>query len=351
MTTSHPERTPPGPATKVASGRIVRVDASTQLAAVNRLLGGGSREGPTRRGRGIGARAAGDPEDGGTVAAERFVAFSSANKIRLDAMWALLDDRDGIVATLLAVPNPGRTAILFTTVPADRREIPPLAGLIRHACDELKPMEVDLAQVLLEPRQLLQRDALVAAGFTQLARLSYMERPLRTRRRVPTPEWPADVTIEPYDETQRPDLLAVLDASYVETLDCPGLRGLRRTEDILDGHVGTGEYDPALWTIMRIDGRAEGALLLSRSPASEAIELVYIGLAPPARRRGLGRQLLRHGLHRLAERPERSITLAVDDANHPAIALYRSEGFHVVLRRIALIRSLRNREVSSAGPA
>jgi ribosomal-protein-alanine N-acetyltransferase len=81
-------------------------------------------------------------------------------------------------------------------------------------------------------------------------------------------------------------------------------------------------------------------LLLNRSPASNTIELVYLGLAPAARGRGLGRQLLRHGLHLLGRREERAITLAVDEQNDPALALYRGEGFRRVLRRIALIRPL-----------
>ncbi len=343
MTASHSNRTTAasaGPPREVPGrGRIVRVDADIRLAAVDRLLAGAGPDGAAVR---IGRRAR--PEgvtDASLAQAERFIAFTSANGIRIDAMWAIVSDAGVITDTVLAVPNPGRTAILFTSTPDTRSAIDPLAALIGHACLELGAMEVDLAQVLLDPRQRLQRDALLAAGFAQLARLSYMERALSGRRRHPAPRWPDGVTVAPYDASQRDELLDVLEASYEDTLDCPGLRGLRRTEDILAGHQGTGDFDPTMWTMLRIDGKARGALLLSRSPASDAIELVYIGLAAAARGRGLGRELLRHGLHLVDSRPERSITLAVDESNHPAIALYRGEGFRAVLGRLALIRSLR----------
>ena len=74
------------------------------------------------------------------------------------------------------------------------------------------------------------------------------------------------------------------------------------------------------------------------------MELVYLGLAPGARGRGLGRQLLRHGLGLLHERRERSVTLAVDSRNTPALSLYESEGFRPAVQRAALIRSLQGLE-------
>ena len=93
--------------------------------------------------------------------------------------------------------------------------------------------------------------------------------------------------------------------------------------------------------MLRLDGRASGAILLNPAPASDAIELVYMGLAAAARGAGLGTQLLRHGLSLLTDRSERVVTLAVDDANEPALALYRRAGFRRVLRRHAMIRTLR----------
>ena len=157
---------------------------------------------------------------------------------------------------------------------------------------------------------------------------------------VPAPQWPSSVRIEPYAETLHDDLVRALEASYERTLDCPGLYGLRITADILAGHQATGDFDPALWTLLYVDDRPAGVMLLNAFPAHRTVELVYLGLAPFARGRGLGRQLLRHGLAQLKKRRERTLTLAVDDRNTPALALYASEGLRPIVKRVAMIRSL-----------
>jgi ribosomal protein S18 acetylase RimI-like enzyme len=202
---------------------------------------------------------------------------------------------------------------------------------------------VDLAQALLDPADQLDRAVYERASFHRLATLSYMERPLNSPRlgAPPEPDLPSDVTIEPYEESSRDDLLEALDGSYRDTLDCPGLRGLRRTEDILNGHQSTGRFEAHLWTMLRVSGRPAGVLLLNPAPPGEKIELVYLGLIPEARGRGLAVRLLRHGLGQIHQRTELTVSLAVDEQNAPAIHLYQKEGFQRVTRRVAMIRSLR----------
>jgi ribosomal protein S18 acetylase RimI-like enzyme len=182
-----------------------------------------------------------------------------------------------------------------------------------------------------------------AAGFLDLAQLSYLERPISRVSPLP-PRWPAGVRtrVEPYREALDGDLATILNLSYEETLDCPGLYGLRRTEDIIAGHKATGRFEPSLWTLLWVDEQPAGVVLINPFPGYKTSELVYIGLAPFARGRGLGRPLLRHGLCQLHGRRERSITLAVDQRNTPALALYASEGFRPAVQRVAMIRSLRS---------
>jgi ribosomal protein S18 acetylase RimI-like enzyme len=320
MTSSNPRvdqlpQTSPGP----TGPTLVQVDDERRQEAIGRLLN---------------ARPGRDEEP-----ARRFLAYARDHDVSLEAMWSSLADDGSVAATVLAVPNPGRTSILFSSNPDGADDVARHAALIRHATEALAERDCHLAQVLIEPQDRLQQEAFAAGGFTLLAHLSYLERALP--RRGPAARCPEGVTVEPYALSMQPELERVLEASYEGTLDCPGLRGLRRTEDIVAGHMGTGEFDPALWTILRIDGRAEGVLLLNRATSSNTIELVYIGLAPNARGRGAGRFLLRHGLGLIAGGTQRAITLAVDDDNAPALALYRSEGFRRVLRRIALICPLR----------
>ncbi|MHC4990690.1 MAG: GNAT family N-acetyltransferase, partial [Planctomycetota bacterium] len=277
--------------------------------------------------------------------ARRFMRFAEQNEVDLGAMWSRLDARGRTVATVLAVPNAGATAMIFATPPRRRSHVPGLAELIDHACVQLERGSADagnvhLVQVLVDPDHELERELFLASGFRHLARLSYLQRPLPGPRLPRSEGWPEDVRLHVYDESRRDDLLEILDASYEQTLDCPGLLGLRRTVDVLRGHQATGEFDPNLWTLMDVGGRPGGALLLNPSSQGGCIELVYLGLATFARGRGLGRRLLRHGIQLVRHRRERTITLAVDDNNSPALHVYQTEGFKRRLRRIALIRPL-----------
>ncbi len=302
-------------------GPIVQIGPARRREAIERLLGS-SRE--TSR-----------------TATDRFVHFAQTNAVRLDGLWARLGPDGAIVASVLAVPSPGRTAMMFATHPADDQEVPGIAVVIDHACRALRGWDVHLAQVLLDPAEALERRAFLEGGFDELARLSYLERTLSRHEMPLPPSWPPGTSIEPYRDALAAALSEALEASYRQTLDCPGLYGLRRTEDIVAGHRATGEFDCDLWTLLRLEGRPAGAILLNPFPAHRTVELVYLGLAPEARRRGLGRQLLRHGLHLLRGRRERTLTLAVDQRNEPALALYRSEGLRPVVERIALIRPVR----------
>lgn len=304
-------------------GPIIEVNPRRRAEAIERLLGAASRHDPDHT--------------------RRFIQYAQAHRIDLNGLWSRLDARGSIESTVLAVPSPGRTAMIFASRPTTDREVWSLAGLIDHACQQLTGLDVNLAQALLDPGDSLDGDMFRTAGFIDLAVLSYLERSVKPRgQQTQPPQWPADVTTTPFNDSMRHELLMILAQSYQDTMDCPGLQGYRRTEDILEGHRASGLFDPALWTILRVNGVAAGVLLLNPSADHRTIELVYLGLVKWARGRGLGTQLLRHGLLLLQRRRERTITLAVDEANVPAIALYQGEGFRLSLRRAALIRPLRD---------
>ncbi|MCI0365150.1 MAG: GNAT family N-acetyltransferase [Phycisphaerales bacterium] len=278
--------------------------------------------------------------------AQRFLEYARSHRINLDCMWARLTKQGQIESTVLVVPSPGRTAMVFSSHPVGSHQVGPFGQLIDHACRHLAELNVNLAQALLEPAGMVDRQMFEAGGFVQLTTLNYMERPLKpgqAHQNVQV-EWPADAQTFSYAENQRDAFLHALDRSYEQTLDCPGLRGCRKTRDILEGHRASGAFDPRLWTLLEIGGEPAGVLLLNPSSDQQSVELAYLGLAKPWRGRGLGTQLLRHGLTLLGGRRERVMNLAVDESNAPAIALYRREGFRTVLRRLAMIRPLEERE-------
>jgi mycothiol synthase len=271
---------------------------------------------------------------------KKFREYAETNRIGLEHVWGRVDEAGRVSQTVLAITNPGRTAMVFASHPVSGREITALGGLIDHACTSLAEADTRLAQALLQPEETLEAHSFIAGGFSELARLSYLERAVPKRDDIPQPSWPDRVTVEPYDESSRDEFLIALERTYKRTLDCPELRGMRETHDILDGHRGAGVFDPSLWTLLRMNREPMGLILLNPSPAQKSIELVYFGLAPAARGMGLGRELLRHGLNLVAGRDEKTINLAVDERNVPALKLYGRKGFSRTLCRIALIRPL-----------
>lgn len=272
--------------------------------------------------------------------AERFLQHAAAAAIDLRETWGLPGSDGRLVAVAAAVPNPGRTALVFASEPRRGQPTAQVAAVIDAASTGIAAAGVVLAQGLLDPDAPRFTEAYVQAGFHRLAMLSYLERPLVAGRQPEAPTWPDGLALVPAATVPRARLVALLDATYEDTLDCPGLCGLRRTEDILEGHERTGVHDPALWLVLRDGEHDLGLCLVNRSATSGGVELVYVGMAPRGRRRGLARRLLHDALRRATRLGARTMSLAVDDANAPAVQLYRNEGFRRVARRLAMIRPL-----------
>jgi len=121
-------------------------------------------------------------------------------------------------------------------------------------------------------------------------------------------------------------------------------------EDVIAGHKAVGEFDPALWFVL-LEHHHEpvGVSLLNQSRNSDAIELVYFGLSPAVRGRGLADLLLRHALAAAAAHNAKAMTLAVDSRNAPALKLYHRHHFKDVCSRVALMRDLREVGAVDAG--
>jgi mycothiol synthase len=84
-------------------------------------------------------------------------------------------------------------------------------------------------------------------------------------------------------------------------------------------------------------GRPVAVMLLNLVPQRRSAELVYLGIAPAWRGKGLGRRLLQHGLSVTHRHGASSLSLAVDDQNAPAVRLYESLRFSPHARKRAMI--------------
>lgn len=246
---------------------------------------------------------------------------------------------DLIAGMCLWVPSPGRTGMLFA--PGARQfpdALEALALCIKQAVEDSAKAGLVMVQMLLEPADTPGIQLATAAGLWQLAVLHYMER--RTPRFRGTVELPAGFELENYTSENHPDFVSAIEKSYEGTLDCPALTGMRNIEDVVAGHKAVGVFDPNLWHLVRGPDRAvAGCLLLAHVPQRNAIDLVYLGLAPSARGKGLGRALMQTTLHIATERRAALLSLAVDAKNNPAHQLYRRFGYGIVSDRVALVAS------------
>ena len=267
----------------------------------------------------------------------------------------------------ITIRSAGRTGlILMATLPRGnpRRGCATSSGTtlaMRQAVAQLIEQErarkMGLLQALLPPTQTDEARLLTDCGFVRLAELIYLmgdlpdEIPgaLRKPDHAPAagaanstwPALPSDSCVTYHNDTAD-DFVRVIRASYVHTLDCPSLEGVRKMEDVLAGHKASGLFRPDLWFLFIRGGEPIGAVLLNQvlDPSYPTVELVYMGLVESARGLGLGGRMFRFALHSARRAGFDRIVTAVDAENLPALTLYRHAGLNETMRRIAYILAL-----------
>jgi ribosomal protein S18 acetylase RimI-like enzyme len=245
---------------------------------------------------------------------------------------------DRLLSGAFAVLSPGKAALIFApSFPCSGIE----REAVRHALRSVRELAfesgVQLLQVLIPPDAAALAEGLGSAGYTYLTRLLYLSRDARLT--PPHLRGGSGAQFHAY----RPELhglfLSAVERSYVGTRDCPALVGLRSTDDVLSGHRATGIYDPRLWFVALRGARADGVLLLTRLGSEPAVEIVYLGVAQPARGTGLADELVARAVETCREDSATHLTLAVDRENVPARRLYERWGFAKCAARDAWIAS------------
>ncbi len=275
---------------------------------------------------------------GDSTAARAVLSRIEAGRIRLIDAWAVQDHAGRIDSVAAAVQNPGRTLGLVISPLALARHPRDAAAAVAAAAGTDRG-DADLIQAMFDPGRRAEIACVREAGFEALATLRFMDRPLEPSVPASASEFAAGHELVPAESLGREGLCRLLGRTYLETLDCPKLAGRRRLEDVLDGHRGTGRFDPNLWTALCVAGDPVGLAMVNANPEAECLELVYLGLAPEFRGRGLGSLLLETAIRNAQHGGLPRLSLAVDEQNRPAIRLYRRHGFVPGTARIALIRS------------
>ena len=217
-----------------------------------------------------------------------------------------------------------------------------MVGLIRAVCDGPGRQGVSVIQSLIDPGQVIEGQVLERAGLNRLAKLIYMQKTIEPgEHRVPRPVKLGGCdrpTVLTYSEQTHADFARAIEASYLDTLDCPGLVGMRQTDQIIAGHKGTGRFAPKNWLVYYDPaGEPIAVLLLAEVAQGSGMELVYLGVAKAYRGKKIGGQLMRYAVSETARLGGARLYLAVDDRNDPAVRLYTGMGFRASTRKIAYV--------------
>ncbi|MEM9662623.1 MAG: GNAT family N-acetyltransferase [Planctomycetota bacterium] len=287
--------------------------------------------------------------------AARFLAGARSSNLDLTHAFAVLDTdsrgREPVARqACLAVPGPGRTAMLFLSGPQPHGQDGPQAGAERDACvraaiASVRSAGVTLAQALPDPQDTWACSCFERVGMQSVGDLAYMSRRFVGSRPEPRPHLPAGIALRPPGDLRRPGddrtrLCDLLAATYEGTLDCPELCGMRDVGDILESHLAAGSYEPRHWLIATQGGEDIGCCLVSLNDEGATAELVYIGLTPSARGKGTARWLLETSIWGLRTTAAQQMVCAVDKRNTPAATLYHGSGFREFASRRALVAPL-----------
>jgi ribosomal protein S18 acetylase RimI-like enzyme len=268
-------------------------------------------------------------------------ALSAADRGTLDlsGLWIAEENGEAIGATLI-MPQADGVMLVWPPVAqngARKTAAEIQSALMRAILPELNRRDVTFGQCLLSAEETDEADLAQQFGFEKTAELFFLARGLEEPWPIVTE--PRAVEIEQFDEARNFDqFAAVIERTYVDSLDCPRLNGTRNGADAIAGHRLSGEFRSKGWRLYRIADQDAAVLLLNEHPDQDAVELVYFGVAPEFRGKGWGRRLISDALSAAKGWNRAAIFLAVDAANNPANAIYAEFGFQELTRREVWLR-------------
>jgi ribosomal protein S18 acetylase RimI-like enzyme len=268
-----------------------------------------------------------------------FLRIARQRGIDLGQLWIATHENQ-LQWVLLPVPSPGRTLLLFSPSDyIDEQQADAARQLTQQVLPHYHAEGAQLAQVLFEPTDQRMIDLYASLGFSRLAELIYLQN--SPRKGYGFPPLQTGVRLANYSEQTHDLFCTVIQQSYVQSLDCPGLSEMRNIEDVIAGHKAAGEFDPGNWFVLMEGKTPIGVILLSSLPANQTMELVYLGVVPSARGQGIGKFLFRHALALTSRSQFGRLNFAVDAGNRPALNLYYQHGMQRIGSKIAMLRDLR----------
>lgn len=233
---------------------------------------------------------------------------------------------------------PGDTACVWLPPDQGGTEL----ALLRGAAAFVDQRKIPLAQLVVSAEDGYSTEACQTAGFPKFAKLIYLYLELASDgRRRELSSLPASPPVLRFvgNAGREPERLQrAIAQTYVDTLDCPALDGVRPLDQVLDGYRSQGRHWPEHWYLVQAGGQDVGALILAEHPGLGNWELIYMGLAAPVRGRGWGESVVRFAIDVATRQGAERLVCAVDAANEPALNVYRRLGFIEWAERVVYAR-------------
>lgn len=240
-----------------------------------------------------------------------------------------------IVGAVWGTEQPGRFATMWPAriIPSESPAVAKL--LMQTAAQYIGDLDISLAQALIPVDGSSEQRLLEDAGFENVTCLEYLfVQAGQARAELAKP----GLTGTAYRQTE--DAAADLIATYPGTLDCPEFDGVRPIQDVIAGYRDTGAFELSLWQRLEFEGQPAGVMILAPTPDYQHLEVVYLGLRPEMRNRGLGKAAVQLAMEEAKRRGIDRLLLAVDQRNEPAIRTYSACGFLGYETRRLMVRKV-----------
>jgi ribosomal protein S18 acetylase RimI-like enzyme len=251
---------------------------------------------------------------------------------------------DRLMAVCWLQPQPGHTATLWPPVSPGELEPSIATALVARSLEVAATQGAALVQSLLLTDAGRNADTLLHSGFAHVADLLYLVSPAD---KFPQTRPDCALDFVAFGDAGMKRLERIVERSYEGTLDCPALNGVRALEDVLAGYRAVGKFRQELWLVARLAAADVGCVLLTDHAPQRVWELLYLGVLPEYRGRGLGLEITRYAQWLAARENVERVVLAVDAANEPAKSMYAAAGFTAWDRRSVFVKVLLRAQRSS----
>lgn len=269
------------------------------------------------------------------------LAAGEQGKLQLENLLLAHSDGLPVGAALVMLQSDGIALVWPPVVSCgatDSRQVEDL--LMQEICQRMDAESARLGQCLLAPDDDAETAVLARHGFERATDMFFLARGITEadRSREADQTFAGSLARETYHPASAQRFARLLEETYRGSLDCQYLTEIRTGEEAITSHKLSGEFNPDHWMLYTINGTDAGVLLLNDHPSQDAVEIVYLGVAPAARGQGLGRRMIQEGLRESAKRGRAVAFLAVDCANDFANSLYGDFQFTELARRRIMLR-------------